>query len=333
MRRLTETDTAPWVQGTLLSPTRTRPIVAVTSHPHTDRAWIDAAELSAALGDLAEVVFLVTGEATWALSESLPPRLDVYGGAVRIWWPGLEPASDPYAHRLYFVRSQHEAGLVFAEIVAAVRERAGPPPAGDAAAVVPHRTAPLEQPEPVRVTAVSAGRVEVASATKRGPVVETDLTPAIFADAVQVGCEFEARPLLLQGDGTWAFSTLGLLPSPWQRFVDEVRTGDIVIGRVQNVLAPKKIVFVDMLPGVVGVCHLRELDYTFVDDMNGFVRPGELLAFEILQLVDSTMSLQLSRKRALGQEPRQLPALVEGGRPFVWKEGMPQFENLRQMQR
>jgi hypothetical protein len=103
MRKLTESEVGPWVQDTLLSKSRTQPIVAVTSHPHTERAWVDPEELQRELGDLSVVVFLATGEPTWALSEALPPRLDVYGGALRIWWPGLTTASDPYAHRLYFV--------------------------------------------------------------------------------------------------------------------------------------------------------------------------------------------------------------------------------------
>lgn len=109
MRTLTADDIPAWVEEQLLAPDRTRPIVAVTSHPRAARGWVDPEELQRALGDLAEVVFLETGEATWALSEALPPRLDVYGGAMRVWWPGLSRESDPYDHRLYFAYSLDEA--------------------------------------------------------------------------------------------------------------------------------------------------------------------------------------------------------------------------------
>jgi hypothetical protein len=109
-----------------------------------------------------------------------------------------------------------------------------------------------------------------------------------------------------------------------------VRVGDVVTGRVQGVNERKKLVFVEVLPGVVGICHVSELDFTFVENIAAFARPGELLPFEVLQLDGGSMSLQLSLKRAHGQQPRPLPSLLDGGRPFVWKEGMPVFESLRQ---
>ena len=31
----------------------------------------------------------------------MPDKLECYGGAVRIWWPGLTPESDPYDHPLF----------------------------------------------------------------------------------------------------------------------------------------------------------------------------------------------------------------------------------------
>ena len=53
MRHLQEADVAAWVDETLLSPARTRPIVAVTSHARSDRGWFDPEQLQKALGELA----------------------------------------------------------------------------------------------------------------------------------------------------------------------------------------------------------------------------------------------------------------------------------------
>jgi hypothetical protein len=331
VRRLTEADIPAWVDSTLLSPTRTLPIVAVTSHPGSDRGWIDPEALAHALANLADVVFLETGDPTWALADALPPLLDVYGGAVRIWWPGLTRESDPYAHRLYFVRGMADAARVQQVIVDSITAcaRAGASTAPPTAPAAPaHRPAPLEA-ERVRVTALARDEIQVASDARRGKLQEADLPIPFLAELLVIGCELEARPARQLPDGQYAYSAVGLLPDPWRRFVAEVKAGDVVTGRVQNLHEIKKLVFVDVLPGVVGVCHVRELDYEFVPRLADFVQPGELLAFEVLEIDPDGHRLQLSRKRAFGATPRSLPPLFDGGRPFVWKQGMPWFGNLR----
>ncbi len=91
-----------FVDEELFDPRRASPIVAITSRP-PDGDWsLDPAVLAERLGSHASVVCLATGEATWTLSECLPPRLDVYGGAARIWWPKLARESDPFDHPLLF---------------------------------------------------------------------------------------------------------------------------------------------------------------------------------------------------------------------------------------
>lgn len=125
MRILTAPEVAAWVRDELLNPARERPIVAVTTRPHDGDTWIDPDKLDEAIGNLADVVLLETGDATWDLTEAMPPRLDAYGGAVRVWWPGLTVDSNPYDHKLHFVRSAAEARTKFGGIVAAIWERAG----------------------------------------------------------------------------------------------------------------------------------------------------------------------------------------------------------------
>lgn len=102
----------------LLSPTRTRPVVAITTK--SGRPTLDPGALGERIRTLADVALLETGDATWALSEALPSRLDVYGGAVRIWWPGLGETSDPYDHPLLFIFSESDAAQVQRRVVAAI---------------------------------------------------------------------------------------------------------------------------------------------------------------------------------------------------------------------
>ncbi|MBK7645354.1 MAG: S1 RNA-binding domain-containing protein [Planctomycetes bacterium] len=121
-RTLEAVDVQAFAQDFLLSPERAAPVVAISSHPTRGGYLLDPDALARELGELADVVQIETGEATWALSATLPERLDVYGGAARIWWPGLGETSDPYRHPLLFVRSPDEAEVVQRRIVAAIRD-------------------------------------------------------------------------------------------------------------------------------------------------------------------------------------------------------------------
>jgi predicted RNA-binding protein with RPS1 domain len=114
------TDAAAFVRNTLFAPSRTLPVVALTTSVSTGRPWIDAATLAAELGDHAQVVMLESGDATWALSAALPARLDVFGGAARIWWPGLTEKSDPFDHVLLMMRDPNQAAFARARILSAV---------------------------------------------------------------------------------------------------------------------------------------------------------------------------------------------------------------------
>lgn len=140
-----------FVRETLLDPRRARPVVALTTAVETRRAWIDPAGLARELGARAEVVLLESGAATWALGAALPRRLDVYGGAARIWWPGLTEGSDPYDHDLYLIHDEREAARARERIVAAIRAYAargtGPerPPSPFPA---PRAAPPAARPEP-----------------------------------------------------------------------------------------------------------------------------------------------------------------------------------------
>ncbi|MBL8751259.1 MAG: S1 RNA-binding domain-containing protein [Planctomycetes bacterium] len=332
MRHLTENDVRAWVADTLLSPARTRPVIAVTSHHAQSRGWIDPERLQAAVGEAADVVFLETGDATWALTEALPPRLDVYGGAIRIWWPGLAADADPLQHRLYFVTNPARAEALYHELDAAVQQRApAPAPAGPDA----RRPAPVAAPRkivPAEVTKVAPAWVEVRAGGLVGAIVASDLPHAMLAESLVVGNRVTVASLGIGPSGP-TFSLEGLLPNPWDRVASELRPGDVVQGRVQNVDEDKRLVFVDLLPGVTGVCHVSEVHFEFVADLAEHLAPGEITAFAILRFDRATMEMQLSRKRAFGQPPRPLPSLFDGGRPFVWRQDTPAFESLRQARR
>lgn len=109
-----------FAEETLLSSTRALPVVALTSLPGELFPWIDADQLAGELAGRALVVVLETGHATWALGAALPRRLDVFGGAARIWWPGLERDSDPLEHVLFLIRDERGAAQARARILSAI---------------------------------------------------------------------------------------------------------------------------------------------------------------------------------------------------------------------
>lgn len=317
MRTLTEREVAAWVDNELLSPTRDRPIVVVTTQQDTDRCWIEPEALERDLGDLAAVVVLPTGEATWALSDALPPRLDVYGGALRIYWPGFARDSEPLDHRLFLIFDASEADRVRDAVVDAVKKRQPKRAPAQPAKALP--------PERVGVVAKNGDEIIVAAPGRRGPLVESDLSLHVLADLLDIGCQLRARPRQRE-DGRWTYSIRDLLPDPWPRFAATAKPGQTYVCRVQNLDEKRGLVFVDVLPGVVGVCACGELDHTHVDRLGDFVQPGELLAFTVLDVDADKRRIALSRKQAFTSEPRALPPLFDGGRPFAWLQGMPWFK-------
>ena len=86
----------------LLSPTRTHPVLVITTPTEGAAPLLDAVDLQQRVSEIADVVVLLNGPASWALAEGVPPRTEVYGGAGRVypvdrgWW------SDPFRAPLRF---------------------------------------------------------------------------------------------------------------------------------------------------------------------------------------------------------------------------------------
>jgi hypothetical protein len=88
----------------LLSPERRLPVLVVTRPQDTARA-IDAGELARQLAGLAHVEVLTTHLASIALSERIGRGLSVWGGSVRLYWPGFTLDDDGRRHR-YWTRTR-----------------------------------------------------------------------------------------------------------------------------------------------------------------------------------------------------------------------------------
>lgn len=110
--RLVEPGEVPQLLRWLSSSSRKLPTVALTTDPYSERTLLDADDLQVLLLGLAEVVVLPKYSAlrlTSSLQELLGGRQQarlwtVHSGAVRIYWPGADPAdrnASPFDHKLW----------------------------------------------------------------------------------------------------------------------------------------------------------------------------------------------------------------------------------------
>lgn len=84
----------------ITSPERTLPLVAVsTVNGHSVLPGLPE-RLAYDLAGIANV-YAVDDSASWALTDELRKPLSCYGGAVRVYWPGLSLSDDPYRHPLW----------------------------------------------------------------------------------------------------------------------------------------------------------------------------------------------------------------------------------------
>jgi hypothetical protein len=108
----------------VLDPGRDRPLVAVSTQHGGRGALVDPHALAGELGEAAEVWLIETGPATWGLADDLPDRLEVFGGAVRIWWPGARWDAVPEDHPLLFIRDAAGAERVRSQVASLVAREA-----------------------------------------------------------------------------------------------------------------------------------------------------------------------------------------------------------------
>ena len=332
-RRLTAADLAAFVRDELLSPARARPVVAVTTNPHHPAAALDADRLATELGAAAEVISLETGEATWALTAALPSRLDVYGGAVRIWWPGLTATSKPADHPLLFVWGPDDVARTHSRLVARVLAHAGTgrsapeavnrgaPGALAASPAAPVPSLPVRQGGGVSegiVQRVEGTRIEVLVRDEPGIVVETDIPLAEFAARTAPGVSLRLRPTAARGR---EWSACGCLPAPWRRLRELYKKGDVVRARVCWV--GDEYVLVEVLPGAVLAVPKSELDYGPVQHPAEFVGLGQRVQVRILTL-EVTQRGRASIKQAHARTVLPAPDLGDGYPPFL--DGEPEPE-------
>ncbi len=81
----------------LMHPERRLPVIGYT--PRDDDV-VSGGDFVEDLIGICHIAF-VRSSASWRLGELLPEGFNVYGGAARIWWPGIAPGSSRWDHKLW----------------------------------------------------------------------------------------------------------------------------------------------------------------------------------------------------------------------------------------
>jgi predicted RNA-binding protein with RPS1 domain len=295
----------------ILDPGRTRAVVCVTIPSWGSEPLLDTAALAATLGEAASVYVMPTGDLSWDLTDRLPPRLDVYGGAARVWWPDFGSEPDPYAHPLFFVHARSESTGVLDQIADAferrgllTRERLEQ--GQEVAAVV---TAVRLREAQFSLVGGRRGAATIAQLTRSGK-----LPPECVVKPGQT-----VRVEVVAGEGKDGWLPVSLRksePDPWQRLADEYREGMLVEGVVdelRNIGA-----FVTLLPGARGLLRKGQLSDEWVSHPEDLLEVGERLVVRIQSLDPAGERAELSlRGVAEDAEPDRVAAIHPGGPPWL----------------
>lgn len=273
---------------TVLEPERDRPIVCISIPTWASSPLLDAQALVDALGDAAAVYVLPTGELSWDLTDRLPPRLDVYGGAVRVWWPlgdGEQP--DPFEHPLFLVHDRSESDETVAKIVAALERRGfrdveRPQPGAEVGAVV---TRVL--PHGAELT-LAGGHPAFAHASHLTRVAGLAVDRVVRVGQpvrVRVGQPGPDKPRL-------PVSLVPFEPDPWRRFAEQHAEGMVVEGVVEELRNVGALV--QVFPGVTGLLHKSKITREWVSHPEDYLELDERIAVRIVSTDIAARRIELS---------------------------------------
>jgi hypothetical protein len=86
----------------VLDGARDYPMVCLTARPGEHAPALSGERVRGIVGPGIPVYFIAAHRLTRRLGGLLPERLDVFGGAARVWWPGVTRDSDPEEHLLVY---------------------------------------------------------------------------------------------------------------------------------------------------------------------------------------------------------------------------------------
>lgn len=292
----------------ICDPNRSIPVVCITTHHDGRTTFVDGREVHALLQGRARVVILPSGNATMRLKEMLSPRQDVYGGAVRIYFPGFSLDADPADHPVYIVEPRDPDPTVM-DLVGEIEDWYAEEDGDD-----------VEEPQlgddvVGQVALIDQRGAWIKFGKWRGLIEAGDLLPGVVVeprDLLQSHQWVRAVAVSMIDDGAaYKLSLARVLPSLRDMALRRIQPGDVVRARVKDVRANGA--FFDVLPGVAAW-----LDGAAIGPALSNLQVGEIHAVEVLTLgeggkLDVKLGLPPPTRSS---HPRTLRPILPGGMPF-----------------
>jgi predicted RNA-binding protein with RPS1 domain len=240
------------------------------------RPLLDADRLAAELGTQGHVYTIPTGDLTWELTARLPPRLDVYGGAVRLFWPGVDESADPFDHRLFLIYDRGSSDRVISQILDEVAKRfpdvrALPPPGSEMPAVV---TRVLRSGVELTLSDDTLAYAAAAHVSPFGLEPNRVVRPG---QAVRVRV---APPI--EGSRRVPVSLLAFQPDSWTRFLEVYDEGELIEGVVRELRNIGALV--EVLPGFRALVPKAQISREWVSHPEDFLDEDERLVARVLRI-------------------------------------------------
>ena len=248
-------------------------------------------------------------------SARLPPRLDVYGGAIRVWWPGVDYDSDPLAHPLFLIHNRAGSDSTIAGIVETFQRR------GVVAAAAPAARPEVGSDVPAVVNTVRSWGVELtlaggepAFAHRRELTTVEWLEPSAWSAPVRAW-ESGFSTDRLSGERV-GVSLRPFEPDPWQRFTEQHQQGalvDGIVAELRNFGA-----FVEVYPGLSGLLHRSQISSEWVSHPEDFLRLGDRVVVRVVRVDAESGRIDLSLLDVPEDaEPERPAAVYPDGPPWL----------------
>ncbi|MBD5785076.1 hypothetical protein IF650_02680 [Cellulosimicrobium terreum] len=302
-------DAARELARRLLSPGRAWPVVVVTTPAGAGAPHVDTSALGHEVVGLAEVVVLPTGGPSWAFSDTMPPRTQVYGGASRVYGVEHDWVEHPHRSRLLFAWSGDDdvrvrRKLVEDALAAAVR-----------AGLVGRSESPTAAHGAGTVGGVVGGRAIVTLDDGAQTTIADELTlPGVpLARVVVPGQRVEgsldhvAARLDIRGSLPDAAASRVLVQATYQ-------PGDVLLARVRSV--ERDAVVVDLLPELHCRVPRERVTGNALDDLVDLFSEGEVVLGRAVA-VPGGISVRLDDVDESEDRVVPAPALLPGGPPWL----------------
>ncbi|MEW2144187.1 hypothetical protein AB0869_15385 [Micromonospora vinacea] len=274
-----------------------------------DEPFGDPDEIKEAVGDLAEVVRMPTGDVSWAFSRVMPAMTQVYGGAGRVYPVDHAWVSDPGRSRLRFAYSPDDRKRITDQLISDALQ------AALAAGLVEPCPPSESQQRSGRVQGVIGSRALVTLADMSSATVWEELTlPGVTLDQVLVKGQSVA--------GSFDRDSRRLDLRAALRFTDLARalkgvheayeTGDVVLAEVAAVT--DDAVTVRLLPGLAVEVAREAVTTNPIDTLSGLFSVGEIVTGRLVALEPLRMRLDDVDDE---ERPKPAPSLLPGGPPWL----------------